>query len=114
MLLMRDMRQTNFSIADGLPDGTTRRERSDSLQRHRPTGSGAGCDGLEDSPCVRTTDNASHLVPELRDRAGDKPQDQASSVDVWYESQSKRHLHFFKELLPLRLRKANDQSNEAR
>ena len=29
-------------------------------------------------------------------------------------SLSKRHLHFFKELLPLRLRKTNDQPGEAR
>ncbi len=77
-------------------------------------GSAAECDGLEDPRCARTIGNASHLAPGLRGRAGDKLQGQASSVAAWRGSQSKRHLDVFKELLPLRLRKTNDQPSEGR
>ena len=59
-------------------------------------------------------DNASRLAPGLHGTAGDKLQDQASSGAAWLGSRSKRHLNFFKELLPLRLRKTNDQPSEAR
>ena len=77
-------------------------------------GSAIECDGLEDPPFARTIGNASHLAPELPGRAGDKLQAQASSVAALHGSLSKRHLDFFKELLPLRLRKTNDQPGEAR
>jgi hypothetical protein len=59
-------------------------------------------------------DNAIHLAPELHGKAGDKLRDQVSSVAVSRGSQSKRHLHVFKKLLPLWLRKTNDQPSEAR
>jgi hypothetical protein len=58
--------------------------------------------------------NAIHLAPELQTKARDKLQDQVSSGAAWHGSLSKRHLHFFEELLPLRLRKTNDQPLEAR
>ena len=83
-------------IADALLDGTTRTGRSDSRQCHRPVGSAAECDGLEDLPSARTTGNASHLSPGLHGRAGDMFQDQASSVAVLCGSLSKRDLHLFK------------------
>jgi hypothetical protein len=35
-------------------------------------------------------------------------------VGVWLGSRSKRDLHFFKELIPVRLRKTDDQPGEAR
>jgi len=60
------------------------------------------------------TDNASHLAPGLPGRADDMLQDQASDVAACLGSLSKRDLHFFKELLPLRLWKTNDQPSEAR
>ena len=86
-----------------------RRGRSDSRQRHRPVGFAAECDGLEDPRCTRTIGNASRLAPGLRGRAGDKLQGQASSVDVWHGSQSKRHLDIFQELPPLWHRKTEYQ-----
>jgi hypothetical protein len=104
----------DLRITDELFDGTTRRVRSDSRQRHRPVGSAIECDGLEDLPYARTIGNASHLAPGLPGKAGDKFQGQAASGAAWRVSLSKPHLHFFKELLPLRLRKTNDQSSEAR
>ncbi len=104
----------DFRMADELFDGTTRRGRSDSRQRHRPAAFAAECDGLEDLPFARNIDIASRLARELRGIAGDKLPDQASSVAVSIGFQSKRHLYFFKELLPLRLRKTNDQPGEAR
>ena len=61
-------------IADGLFDGTVRREQSDSRQRHRPVGCAAECDGLEDPRCTRTIGSASRLAPALPRRAGDKLQ----------------------------------------
>src|ERR1019366_2303720 len=86
-------------IADVLFDGTMRRGRSDSRQRHHPVGFAAECDGLEDPRCTRTIGNASHLAAGLRRKAGDKLEGQASSVVVWHGSQSKRHLDVFKQLL---------------
>jgi hypothetical protein len=74
----------------------------------------AECDGLEDLPFARTIDIANRLAPKLPGKARDKLQDQAPSVFVSRGSLSNRHLHFFKKLLPLRLRKTNDQPGEAR
>ena len=51
--------------ANGLFDGMMRSEQSDSRQCHRPAGSAAECDGLEDPPVVRTIDNASRRAPGL-------------------------------------------------
>jgi len=96
------------AFVDGPFDGMLRRERSDSRQRHHRVGSAAECGGLEDSPFARTIGNASHLALALPGRAGDKLQDQASTVAAWSGSPSKRDLDFFKELLPLRFRKTND------
>ena len=67
-------------LADGLFDGRRRRGRSDSRKRHLPVGSAVECDGLEDLPFARTIDNASHRVPRLCGKAGDKLQGQASTV----------------------------------
>src|ERR1700674_2817735 len=114
MLSIRELRQEDFRIADGLFDGTKRRGRSDSRQRHRPVGSVAECDELEDLPSAHTIGNASHLASELHGRVGDKLQARASNVAVSRGSQSKRHLHVFKKLLLLRLWKTNDQPSEAR
>ena len=97
-------------IADEPFDGTMRRGRSDSPERHRPVGCAAECDELEDPRCTRTIGNASRLALRLHGRAGDKLQGQASIVVVWHASPSKRHLDVFKQLLPLGLRKANYQS----
>jgi hypothetical protein len=94
--------------------GILRKEQSDSRSRHLPVGSAIECDGLEDFPFVRKIGNANRLFPELPGRAGDKLQGQASIVAAWHGSQSKRRLHFFKELLPLRFRKTHDQPGEAR
>jgi len=105
---------TQSVLADEFFDDTTHRGLSDSRPRHRLVGSAAECGGLEDLPSGRTIGTASRLAPELLGRAGDKLQIQASGEAAWRGSQSKRHLHFFKELLPLRLRKANDQPREAR
>jgi hypothetical protein len=104
----------DLRIADGLFDDTMRRGRLDSRPRHRPVGSVAECDGLEDPPCARTIGIAIHLAPELHGRAGDKLQGQVLSGVALLRFLSKRDLHFFKELLPLRLRKTNDQPGEAR
>jgi hypothetical protein len=101
-------------LADGHFDGTMRRGRSDSRPRHRPVGSAAECDGLEDPPSARTIGTAIHLAPGLRGRVGDTRPDQAASAAALQGSVSKRHLHFFQQLLPLRLRKTNDQPGEAR
>ena len=76
-----------------------------------PGGSGARCDELEDPRYTRTIGNASRLALRLHGRAGDKLQDQASSVAVWHGSRSKCDLNVFKKLLPLRHRKTNDQTS---
>ena len=102
----------DLRIADELFDGTVRRGRSGSRQCHRPVGFAAEYDGLEDVPSARTIDNASRLAPTLHGKAGDTLQDRASSGVSWPASQSKRHLHFFKELLPLRLRKTKHQPSQ--
>ena len=99
---------------DELFDDNSHKEPPSSLPRHRPVGSAAECDGLEDSPCARTIDIAIRLAPGPRGRAGDKLQDQAVDVAASRGSLSKRDPHFFKELLPLRLRKTYDQPREAR
>ena len=96
--------------ADEPFDGTVRRGRSDSRQRHRPVGCAAECDGLEDPPFLRTIGNATRLSLRLHGRAGDKLEDQGSIVVVWHASPSKRHLDVFKQLLPLGFRKTNHQS----
>jgi hypothetical protein len=98
----------------GLLDGMTNKGRSDSRQRHHPVGFEAECDALEDSPFARTIGNASRLALGLPGRVGDMLQVQAASGAALHGSESKRDLHFFKELLPLRLRKTNDQPSEAR
>lgn len=64
-------------------------------------------------PFARTIGIASRLAPGLPGKARDKLQGQAASVVVLLESLSNRDLHVFKELLPLRLWKANDQPSEA-
>jgi hypothetical protein len=87
---------------------------SESRQRHCQVGSAVECDGFEVPPCVRTIDNASRHASELSDIAGDKLLGQVSTVAVLRESESRRHLHFFKELLALRLRNTNDQPCKAR
>ena len=74
----------------------------------------AECDGLEDLPSDHTIGIASRLAPKPHGKARDTLQDQAASEAALLGSPSKRDLHFFKELLSLRLRKANDQSSEAR
>ena len=102
------------AISDVLYDGTMRRVQSDSRQCHRPFGFATECDALEGLPYARTTGNASCLARGLPGKAGDKLQDQASSVVGWCEFPSKCHLHFFKELLPLRLRKTNHEPGETR
>jgi len=104
----------DFRITDGPFDCKKRRGLSDSRQRHRPVGSEAECDGLEDFPCARRIDNASCLAVELPDRAGDMLLDQAVSGAAWRRSQSKLHLHFIEKLIPLRLRETIDQPGEAR
>ena len=101
-------------IADVLLDGTTRRGRPDSRRRHRPVGSAAECGGPEDPPFARTIFIASNLAPGFPGRAGDKLQYQASSVAALRGFPSKRHLDFFKELIPLWLRETNGQPGEAR
>jgi len=68
-----------------------------------PVGCVAECDGLEDSAYTRRNDNATHLAPGLPGRVGVKVHRQAASIAALRGSQSKRYLHFFKELLPLRL-----------
>jgi hypothetical protein len=72
----------------------------------------ADCDGLEDFPSAHTIGNANHFAPGLPGRAGDKLQGQGLSA-ACYGDRSKCDLHFFKELLLLRLRKTNDQPGEA-
>jgi hypothetical protein len=114
MLLIRDARQAAFRNADWLLDGMMRRGRSGSLWTHRPVGSTIEYDGLEDFPSDHTIGIASRLAPKLAGIAGDKLPDQASTVAFLFGSLSKRDLHFFKELFPLRLRKTNDQPSEAR
>ena len=91
-----------------------RRGRSDSRPCHFHVCSAIEYDGLGDSQSARTIGNANRLARGFPGRAGDKPLGQAANGVVWRGSLSKRHLHFFKELLPLRLRKTNDQPNEAR
>ena len=114
MSLIRNLSQADFRIANELLDGMRRRGRSDFRQRHHPVGSAAECDGFEDFPYTHTIGNASRLAPGLHGRAGDKLQGQAASGAAWPGCQSKCDLDFFKELLPLRLRKTNDQPSEAR
>jgi len=114
MVLGNKLKEADIRNIDGPFDGTKRRGLSGSRQRHRPVGSAVGCDGLEDLPFARTIDNASCLALELPDRAGDMLLDQAVSVAAWRGSLSKLHLHFFKKLIPLRLRQTNDQPGEAR
>ena len=58
------------------------------------------------TPAVSLQDFTAELAISFRI----KPQ----AWPLWRGSHSKRHLHFFKELLPLRLRKTNDQPSEAR
>jgi hypothetical protein len=99
--------------ANGLFDGRRCKGLSNWIRCHHPAGFAAVCDGLEDSPCARTIGIAIRRAPRLHDRAGDKLQDQASTVGAWHGSPSKRDLHFFKELLPLLLRNTNDQPDEA-
>ena len=102
------------AFVDGLFDSMLRRERSDSRQCHHPVGSATECGELEDPPYARTIGNAIHLAVELHGRAGDTLQDPAANEAAWFGSPSKCDLNFFKELFPLRLRKANDEPSEAR
>ena len=102
------------AIADELLGDTSHIESLNSLPYRRLAGCAAECDGLEDPQCAHTAGIASRLSPKLHSKAGDKLQDQASSGVALLGSHSKGHLHFFKELLSLRLRKTNDQPSEAR
>ena len=102
------------ALVDEPVDGNWRKESLDSLLRHHRDGFATECDGLEDLPFAHTIGNASHLAPGFHGRVGDKFRAQASTVTGWLGSQSKRHLHFFKELFPLWLRKTNDQPSEGR
>ena len=104
----------HIALIDEPLDGNRSRELSDSQLCHPLDGSATECDGLEDFPCAHTIDNANRLVLELLDIAGDKLRVQASSVVALLGSLSSRDLHFFKELLSLRLRQTNDQAREAR
>ena len=99
---------------DALFGDSQYKELSNWIRYHRPADCAAECDGLEDSQCPRTIDNASHLAPGLPGKADDKLPDQVSTVGAWRGSPSKCHLDFFKELLPLWLRKTNNQPGEAR
>jgi hypothetical protein len=81
---------------------------------HRPAGSATERDELEDLPCSRTVGTAIHFAPGFRGKADNKLQIQALSGAASLGSQSKRHPYFFKKLLPLRLRKPNDQPSKAR
>ena len=112
---MTSIRAKNATrIAGGFFDDTVRGGRSDSQRRHRPVGSATERDGLEGLAYARTIGNASRLAPAPRGRGGDKIQGQASIVVVWYASRYKRHLHVFKQLFPLGLRKTNYQPDKAR
>ena len=95
-------------------DGNWRKEPLDSLLCHLQGDSATGCDGLEDPRCTRTIGNASHLALGPHGKACDKLPDKVSSGTAWHGSRSKRHLHFFKELLLLWLWKTNDQPGETR
>ena len=95
-------------------DDSQYKELSNWIRYHCPADFAAECDGLEDLPSARTLGNATHLAPGFRGRAGDKLQGQASNVAALLGSLSKRDLHFFKELLSLRLWKTNDQPGKAR
>jgi hypothetical protein len=83
-------------LVDELLDGNSHKEPLDSLLGHLLSGSATECDGLEDSLCAHTIDNASGLTPGLHGEACDKPPAQASSGAVWCGCPSKRHLQFFK------------------
>jgi hypothetical protein len=101
-------------IGDEFFDGTTHTGLSDSQPCHCPVGYAAEYDEPVDLPFARTIGIASRLAPRLHGTARDKLQVQAASVDALPGSLSKRNLHFFKELLPLRLGQTNDQPSEAR
>jgi hypothetical protein len=102
------------AFIDGPFDGMLRRGRLDSRPCHRLVGPLTECGGPEESLFVRMIGNASRLAPTLHGRVAGKLQGQALGGVAWRGFPSKRHLHFFKELLSLRLRKTNDQPNEAR
>jgi hypothetical protein len=108
------MRLLGHSDVGGRHGGNSHKEPLDSLLRHPLSDSATECDGLEDHPTARNFGIAIHPAPGLHGRADEKLQVQASSGVVSRGSHSKRHPHFFKELLPLRLRKANDQPGETR
>jgi hypothetical protein len=80
MLSIRDLRQAEFRIANGLLDGMMRRGRSDSRQRHRPVGSASECGGLDDLPSAHTVGIASRLAPGLVSKVDYKLQRQVSIV----------------------------------
>ena len=107
------MRFLGHSDVGGRHDDNSHKEPLDSLLRHPLSDSATECDGLEDHPTARNFGIAIHPAPGLHDRADDKLQDQISSWVARYGFPSKRDLHFFKELLPLRLRKNSDQPSEA-
>jgi len=94
--------------------GNRNKAQSSFFPRHRPIGSATECDGLEDFPFARKIGNASRLAPIPRGKAPDRIQDQASNGAAWRGSESKRHLHFFKELFPLSVRKTKDEPSEGR
>ena len=89
-------------------------ERSDSLLHRSLNGSSIEYGELEDFPFSRTIGTAAHLAPEPPGRAGDKLGAEASSGVALLGFLSKRDLHFFEQLFPLRFRKTNDQTSEAR
>ncbi len=112
MLLIRDLRLTDFRIADGLLGDTLHIESPNSLPCHRPDGCAALCDELGDPPFAHTIGNAIHLAPKLHGRAVYKPQAQASSGAAWHGSQSKRRLDVLEELPYLWFWKAEDQPSQ--
>jgi hypothetical protein len=101
-----------YMITDGLFDDTTRTARLNSQRRHPLSGFATECDGLGDSPFVRTIGNASHLAPRLHGRVVDKSQAQASIAVALCGSVSKRPLRLFKKSFALRLRQTNDQTGK--
>jgi len=95
--------------AGALFDDSQYKELLNWIRYHHPASCAAECDGLEDPPYVRTIGIASYLAPGHCGTVGDTLPDQAVSGVAWHGFLSKRHLGFFKELFPLRLRKSNDQ-----
>jgi len=101
-------------FADELLDGNSHKEPLDSLPRRSLSGSATECDGLEDSPCAHTIDNASRLAPGLPGRACDKLPDQVAGGVASLGSPSQHRLHVFEKLPDLRLWKTEDNPSQRR